>query len=238
MAWFFDRFTYNRRLQLAHEEYVRPLTMGTDWNNIRIGVRFCINDSWRGTLSGVVNSCALYLGVRQGSTGPSFFDDNLVDWIGAGHIASTIPPTSGNGNYTAGTPGYYSLSNTSPNAVWKTGASATFATISSVTPNWVGSGAPGAYGGGFMSQLHVDIIKGSPYTFNTYYCTAAQVVVNVTDAAFMTALENQTTPTNMTQAVGKTIAYTGAGLFDTLSIVSWRTWPPIEIDMIGVARFA
>lgn len=241
MAWFFERFVYNKRIQLGHEEFVRPMSMGTDWNSIRIGVRFCLNDSSRAILNGTspIGGCALYLGVRQGSTGPSFFSDSLTDWIGGGHISSTIPPTHGNFTFTAGSPNYFIGGAARPNALWKTGATSTFAAESSVGAFWVGSGQPGAYGAGFMSQIYVDITKGSPYSFNLYYCsTAGQVQTNITDSAFLTALEVQATPANMSATGAKTVAYTGAGLFDTLSIASWRSWPHVEIDMIGVARFS
>ena len=241
MAWIFDRYTYSKRLQLGHEEYVRPLTMGTNWQSIRIGVRFCVNDSARAPLVQATpnTACALYLGVKQGSTGPSLFSNSVTDWIGGGQIGSALPPLSGNMPFNAGTPNYFSGGAAQTNALWKTGATSTFTAADSVGCFWQGSGQPGSYGSGFMSQAYVNITKGSPnYTITSYYCNSiAQVQTNVTEVAFLTALESQTTPANTTAGNAKSLAYTGAGLFDTLSIASWRSWPHIEIDMIGVCRF-
>ena len=241
MAWIFDRYTYSKRLQLGHEEYVRPLTMGTNWQSIRIGVRFCLNDSARAQIVQATpnTACAIYLGVKQGSTGPSLFSDLVVDWIGGGHIGDSFPPLGGNMPFVAGTQNYFSTGAARPNALWKTGATSTLTTGDSVGALWQGSGQPGSYGSGTMSQIYTTITKGSPnYTITTYYCSSvANVQTNVTDVAFLTALESQTTPANMAAGAAKSLAYTGAGLFDTLSIASWRSWPHIEIDMIGVCRF-
>jgi len=240
MAWFFERFVYNKRLQLAHEEYVRPLEIGTNWNSIRIAVRFCINDSARSATTANISTPCLYMGVRQGSTGPSLFSDSLVDWIGAGHIGNTFPPTGPTAAFNASTPNYFSGVGR-PNAMRKTGATTTFGSESSVNVFWVGSGQPGAYGAGFMSYAVVDIIKGSPnYSFNIYYANAiGQVQVNITDSIFIANLETTATPANLTSAgAAKTIAYSGDGLFDTLSIAAWRSFPHLEIDMLGVSRFA
>jgi hypothetical protein len=123
--------------------------------------------------------------------------------------------------------------------LWKTGATSTFSAEDSVNIFYVGSGTGGAYAGQFMNHLYVDITKGSPnYTTQVFYSnTAGAAQVNITNANFLTYMENQSTPTGTTAANARTIAYTGAGLFDCLSIVNFKSWPNTEIDSLAVVRY-
>lgn len=244
MAWTLERYVYNTRLQLGHEEFLRPLPMGTNWQSLRIGIRFCANDAARQSFVSSTSQgfgCALALGVCQGTT-TRYLNDTVTDWIGGGYVGTTPGGGgyfNGQGAYTVGTPGYWTMNLARPNAVRKTGASITTATESSVQWFLTGSGGGGAYNGQFLSGLYVDIAKGSPnYTFTIYYCnTAANAQVNLTNAAFLTNMETTGTPSNTSTSSAKTIAYSGAGLFDTLSIVNNRSWPHIEVDGIAVVRF-
>jgi hypothetical protein len=236
MAWIFDRYTYNKRLQLAHEEYVRPLSIGTNWQSIRIGIRYCINDSARATISASYSGgFGLYVGVKQGG-GPSIFSDSLVDWIGGGYIGQTFPVFGLDAAFNAGTPNYFSNLNRL-NAMSKIGATTVFTAESIAAFFGVGSGAAGNYGAQFMNHFYVEITKGTPnYTVVIYFPnSAANAQINTTDANFLSFLETTAAPTG-TGTATKNLPYSGAGLFDTLSIASYKSWPHIEIDMIGVSR--
>ncbi len=238
MAWIFDRFVNSRRFQMGREELLRPLPFGTDWTRLRIGIRYSVNDSARSAYvtAGNYGYCT-YLGIQQG-TG-SFLNSTVADWIGGGNIGSNALPNGQLNSYNAGSPGYYTMAQGRPNAVWKTGSSYTFASESSVTVYITGSGENAGFGNQYFCGSYVDIIKGSPnYTFNIYYCdTIANAQTNVTEAAFLANMELGGTPTNTTGAAGKTIAYTGSGLFDTLSIIVTRCWPSTEIGSIAVVRY-
>lgn len=241
MAWAYTRYLLNTRLQMGHEEFVRPMPMGTNWQTLRIGIRFCVNDTTRqalGSLTSQAQGFALALGVCQGST--SYFADTTTDWIGGGYVGNTggAGYFNGQGNFTVGTPNYWTMSLGRPNGLRKTGTTLTFGTESSVNWYLTGSGFGGAYAGQFMSGLYIDIIKGTPnYSVTVSYCNSvANAQVNITNAAFLANMETTASPSNTTSAA-KTVAYSGAGLFDTVSVVNNRSWPHIEIDALAVSRF-
>lgn len=237
----FERFVYNKRLQLAHEEIVRPMSMGNDWNIIRIAVRCAINDAPRSATYSGISSMALYVGVRNGSTGASLFSDSVPDWVGGGLIGNTYPPAGPNSSFNAGTPNTYGAVSR-PCAMRKTGSSVTFGTEASVNAFLPGTGAPGLYGAGFMSYVVTDITRGATgtsFTVTTSYCiNSAAAQVNITDAVFMNALAAGGTPANLTVPSASVVTYSGAGYFDTLSIAAWRSNPHYEIDSIGVCRYS
>ena len=91
-----------------------------------------------------------------------------------------------------------------------------------------------------MGYIIRDITRGSPnYTFGTYYyISGAAASVNITDSVFMTALEGGGLAANLSDPGARSVAYSGAGVFDTLSIVGWRGFPQLEIDSIGVCRYS
>jgi hypothetical protein len=236
MAWIFDRYIYSRRFQIGREEFLRPLPFGTNWQTVRIGVRFSVNDSARSTYAGGNWGYGMYLGVAQGAS-TSFLADTVTDWIGGGYIGSTAQP-SGQLAFNAGSPNYYLMNLGRPNALRKTGSSYTFTAESSVSIYIVGSGENAGYGNQLFCGCYVDIVKGSPYTITIYYTnSAANAQTNLTEAAFLTNMESGGTPTLTAVAGAKTLAYTGAGLFDTLSIVCPRSWPSTEIGTLAVVRY-
>jgi len=238
MAWIFDRYNYNQRLQLGREEFIRPLPMGTNWQSLRIGIRFCMNDASRVGFNTVSSwGFGIYLGVQEGMT-TSFLAETVTDWIGGGAVGSVYPPTGAlGGGFTLGTPNYWTA-NMRPNALRKAGASNTFGTESSVSTFITGSGLGGVLGSQFMEGLYIDITKGSPnYSFNIFYpSTAVQAQTNITSAAFLTNVESTGTPTQSTASGAKTVAYSGNALFDHLSVVYTRFWPHLEIDGIAAVR--
>jgi len=243
--WIFDRFTYSRRFQMGREEILHPLPFGTNWVSLRIGIRYSINDSARST-SGYAGGnwgYCLYLGVQEGIT-TRFLDDTVTDWIGGGNIGNTAQPNGNFNSYTAGSPGYYQNgAGGRPNALWKRTTTHTFGSESSVSVYFTGSGENGAVSGlgpQYFCGSYVDITKGSPnYTISPYYCnSAANAQANLTETAFLANMESGATPTFTASAAGKTIAYTGSGLFDTLSVVCTRYWPSTEIGSLAVVRYS
>jgi len=237
--WIFDRFVYSRRFQMGREELLRPLPFGTDWLSLRIGIRYSVNDSARSNypVAGNYGYCT-YLGVQQGSD-TSFLANTVTDWIGGGNIGNNAAPNGQLNIYTVGSPGYYTMALGRPNGLWKTGSTYTFATESSVLVYVTGSGENGGYGPQYFCASYVDITKGSPnYTFNVYYCnSAANAQTNITEATFLANMESGATPSQTAAASGKTIAYTGQGLFDTLSIVVTKCWPSTEIGSLAIVRY-
>ncbi len=211
--------------------------MGTDWSSLRIGVRFCVNDAARSTYTNIgAYGYALGLGVCQGTT-TSWLDDTVTDWMGGGYIGSTAAPSGAFNTHTAGTPNYYTMVNGRPNALRKSGSSYTWGSETGVGWYITGSGSGGAYAGQYMSCVYVDITKGSPYSINIYYCNSiANAQTNITNAVFIANMETTGTPSNTSATGAKTIAYSGSGLFDSLSVYCTRSWPVTEIDAIAVTR--
>jgi len=236
MAWIHDRYAYNNRLQLGYNEYLRPLAMGTEWQGIRIGIRYAVLDAGRTN----IGNWGLVVGVCRGVTGG--VQSSASEWIGGGIFGAALP-TYGNAgggaatNFTAATPNYWTTGNT-PNVAYKSNTTATYAAATGASHFITATNQGGAWGGQVMGQIFVDIQKGSPnYSFQVWYTdTFGKAQTNVTDAVFMSNLEFFTS-TNITGGGGKTLAYSGAGLFDTLSVAHYRAWPPVEIDMIGVCRY-
>lgn len=239
MAWIFDRYVYNQRLQIGREEVIRPMPMGTDWQSIRLGIRFCINDSPRTTFVAGTYGFMWALGVCQGST-TSFLANTVTDWIGGGLIGSSAAPAGSLSAFNAGTPNVYSLGLARPNGLSKIGSTYTFGAETSVGTFAVGSGQGGAFNTQNMCGLFVNILKGATsYSITPYYINSiANAQTNLTNALFLASMETTGVPTANTAGNVATIPYTGAGLFDCLSFVYTREWPNMEIDGMAVTRFA
>ena len=235
MAWIYDRYTYDKRIQLGYEEIVRPLSMGTDWQSLRIGIRFAVNDSARVQIT----QLALLLGVCQGNSGITA--TTTTDWIGGGLFGSLLPSGTTGGTsstFTAGSPNYFSGGN-QVNALWKTGTNVTYGAFTGVTSFMVGTGIGGAFGAQNMNHFYVDIAKGNPtYSITDYYADGvANVQTNITDSIFRQNMEKTaTTPANTASGAAKALTYTGSGLFNSVSVSWWKAWPNIEIDSLWVVR--
>lgn len=232
--WTHDRYVLDTRLQLGYEEFVRPLSMGTNWQSLRIGIRFAINDSARVAIS----NWALVMGVCQGNT--SLLAASTTDWIGGGMFGAALPAGIAGGvtnAFAAGPPNTFSVGSAA-NVLWKNNVSFLYGSATASTTFYVGTGAGGGYGAQNMSHIYVDILKGSPnYTITPYYVSTALIAqTHITDIVFRQNMEATTPTTSLSSAGAKTLAYTGSGLFDTLSIAHFKSWPHIEIDSIWVVR--
>ena len=223
MAFIVETISGDRRIQLGYEEFIRRMTIGTNWTKIRIGLRLALNGS-----SSLSSSAPFFLGVCQGANG--FLSPVTTDYFGA-----KPGNTSAEGwTFTAGAPGSYNPVNAGYYVAKKTGSTITNTGI--VVPNspfFVSSPATN------HSQFFLDITKGSPnYTTAMWAPNSVQVVTDVAVSAFLSNLENETAPGTVT-ALGalSTNAYSGAALFDSVSVVWTRSTPTVEISDIAVCRF-
>jgi hypothetical protein len=223
MSFIVETITGDRRIQLASEEFVRPMSIGTNWAKLRIGLRCAV---WYagGNFSNVVFSA----GVCQGQNG--FVSTNTVDYIGANFLASML------GTFTqtvTSQPFAYSTSGVT--YFKKTGSSVLLTNTAGASGPFIGAN-PQAY----HSQIFLDIAKGSPnYTFNCWaFNSFAASQTDITRLAFLQALENETAPTGLSNVGANiTLAYSGNNLFDSVSIYWNRSTPTLEISDIAICRF-
>jgi hypothetical protein len=200
------------------------MTIGTLWTKIRIGMRVAINGS--STASILTNNLPhLLVGVCQGSNG--FLTQNTTDYIGGATWWNTAF------TFVQASPTSYYTSTSLTNPVKKIGSTVT----------QVGGGAATAYFTNAVtvsrSQLFVDILKGSPnYTITMWAPTSAGAVqTDISSSTFLANIENEAAP-GTTSALGAvTAAYSGASLFDTVSVSWLRSTPTIEISDIAICRF-
>ncbi len=225
MSHIVESISGDRRIQLAKEEFVRPMSFGTAWNKIRIGMRLGLSGN-----SAVVTSLPFYVGVCKGPN--TFLSDSTTDWFGAGL------GQSGYGGltwaFTAGTPSYYTGSSAGCSTTWKVG--------STLTWNW-GGGTAAIFPANVTTncaQCFLDITKTSSTQWTPQWwvpTTAAAAQTHITESQFFLNMENETAPPNTASGGTYTWTYTGAGQQDSISIVWFHSWPVMEISTIAVCRF-
>lgn len=233
MAWISDRYIGDNRIQLGYEEIIRPLVIGTNWQSIRIGVRWCMNDSARSD----GRQFAFLMGVCQGSNG--LHATSTTDWIGGGIVGTLIPTGITGGvspTFIAGTPNYFGVGS-SENGLIRIGSNTTYGSASGAAFYYVGSGQGGYITAQQMSHAYVDITKTSATsaTVISYFPSSAGAVqAACTDVIFKTNM-GATTLTNVTAAT-HTLTYFGSFLWDTFSLAHYKGWPTVEIDAIWISR--
>lgn len=204
---------------LGNEQFGRTMALGIAWSKLRIGIRLSVQ------ASGAVNASGLVMGVCQGLTN-MYKSATTTDFVG-GHFGNTVDNT--NYQYAAGPPGY--IFSNAVLALKRVGNVNTTNTTTSASMYI--SATPASVRTIWM----VDIQRGSPnYLVQSFVPTS--VAFAQTDASFgtfMVAMETEPAPSVQGQIL-TSIAYSGAGLMDTVNI-SWNNnIQPVEISDICVAR--
>lgn len=222
MAFIVETISLDRSLQFGNEEFGRVLSMGTNWSMLRIGVRMAVN-----TTGGIIRG-GFVMGVCQGSTN-MYKSLNTTDFMGmcfGGNIDVS------DYLFTVGPPGYISYSGQLP-IITRVGSTTTLK----------GGNNPGAFMSAqpntTVSNMFVDITKGSSYSVAAYIPTSAgNAQANTSLSTFLTSMENDTAvPTNTAAAGAITFVYSGAGLFDTVNIAWNHSVPSVTIYDLAVCRF-
>lgn len=218
MAYIAETVAGDKRIQLGSEDFVRKMTMGANWQKIRIGMRVAIND-----VGAAIPNAALVIGVCQGPY--PFISSSCIDFVGA---SLGVYDTNTYGRY-AGPPVYFGYDYNQ--AIVKQGAVLTQATSSYAT-RYIG-GAPASR----MCSILVDIIKGSPNYTATLW-RPQSTPVNVTSYELGTQLENENNPqpANVFDSPVN-VAYSGSGLFDSVCIHWKYPAPYLEIADLTVVRY-
>ena len=210
----------DKGLTLSNEEFVRTLSVGSNWSRMRIGIHF-------GFRSPINFSAVSALGLCSGKTNP-FNAVSTTNFIGMNW--GSLNSTTANWGYYYGPP--YNAVSQGMTTFKRVG---TTTTIGPYNNN-------GDYYYGFTDQnlraaVFMDITKGSPsWTVSTHVMAA-----NTAPAAFLAALttDTPTPPGAVTRVNAQTFAFDEvAGGLDTLDIYHNSTVQPLDIWYVGAARFA
>jgi hypothetical protein len=223
MAFIVDLFSTRTDLaiQIGNEEILRPLSIGTNWQKIRIGVRM----GFTGAASNITGSFITF-GVCTGNSG--WKSPGTVEWVGAA-LGSTVDNSLY--TYVIATPPYYTNGGVSMPGLTKINGVATVRTGSSTT-SYISANVLTA-----RTAMYVDIQKGTPYTVITYNPNSvANAQTDITTSVFTQGMETDGTPTGITGPATGTWTHPGAGLMDTVSVAWNRSVPALNIFDIAVAR--
>lgn len=225
MSFIVETISGDRRIQLANEEIVRPMSMGTSWTKIRIGVRHAV---W--IVSGNFGATEYAIGVCQGQNGVT--SPGTVDAVGM-VPGGSITPTW---NYTA-------AGGVIPPVLSPTGSGIqAFTKVGALYTATAGGGNTGALVGNpntSHSAYYVDILKGSPQYSITLWSpqNAAAAQTEITRSAFLQSMENEAAPANVSSSNAVPFTYAGNGLLDSVFLYWSRFSPTLEISDITVCRF-
>jgi hypothetical protein len=222
MAFIVEPIALDRALQLGNEEFIRPMSFGTNWSKIRIGVVAALNATQG------LRQAGFLMGVCAGA-GSSWKTVNTSEFVGV-HFGATVENSTY--AYVLGPPAYFTQAGVSVPSVTK---------LAGVVSNRGGANTT-AYFGAMPSTTRVayflDITKGSSYIVNALWPNSiANAQADNSIATFIANMETDGTPTNTASLGAQTFAYAGAGLLDTLNL-SWNhSTPVMTIFAIAVCRF-
>lgn len=231
MATIVENILGDRALQIAQEEFTRKLSFGNNWNALRIGVLWRINDS-----VSIASRCRFQMGLCNGDTN-TFASSTCSGYLGIvpGFLTSTIPYTYDGVNLAYTTSAYWY------GYTYKVGASVTDALYAGFTGNQYfaasTSSGPRMTGATFYRN------SSTSYTVSYHYCTLANFNFKAPDTydllRFMEEINMDGWASNMLSTTTNP-AYTSlpASLasLDTVSIY-WNKTNLLEISAIAVSRF-
>ena len=230
----------DKYLTLANEEYLRPLSIGGNWNKLRLGAMLALTPNGTNNLV----SCSLVLGLCAAAspfanTG-GFAAASTGNFIGADLISDNAG-NSGPGNflYNAGT-GNPFFTGAFAGARRRVGTTNTFLNTASL------SQAVAANNGSVQrrSLFYVEITKGNPnYTVKLYVHNAAQGEMDFTPAHFLDGLEQSATPVvngqTMIASSAVSIACSeAAGVFDSVNLFWNKSAFPLEVYALAAFRIS
>jgi hypothetical protein len=225
MASIVETIVGSKSLRLGNEEFLRQLSFGTDWQSIRIGLR------WGAVMSSTIASSQFVVGVNAG-TAEGYRSTNTVEFIGAQMSHATVAWT-----YNAG----------GGNPYFSTAYARRIKRIAGVST--ISDFNYGAAYGPILpnrSLFFVDIMKNfsanNVGTLTSYPGSAVQAQTDLSLDLFYRFLEVDQLPYSGSWAIDgatvQSIPYNGLYPFDSVS-VSWNdNAQPIEIFDLVVVRFA
>ncbi len=228
---FANALTPDKGLSLSNEEYVRKMSIGSNWNMLRIGVQ-C---SWVTDCQTSLSGAAFVMGVCSGVTNP-YAQSTTTNFIGANLCGQS---TTGTVTAVFGPPYYLSVSGAC--ILRRVGSSTTVAGNTTFNTFFNGTGLTK------RSIYYLDITKGSPnYTLKLWGTQDGTSfgAVEGTTAGFIGAISVATPApagssamitaiNNATVACDET-----AGAFDSINIFWNKTTFAVDICYLQVYRFS
>lgn len=235
MAFIVDQFIGDRAIQLGNEELIRPMSFGTNWARLRVGIT-CAYSGGQTTLAAGNSQGGLFgplLGVCTGSTGRLSLVATDVIWTSWWSGGQNL-------TYSGTTPNFYfDPSGTTAIAAWQR--------VGSTTANGTGftnvRACVSANQNALRTFFAFDITKGSAgvgtYSLTMYSQINTQITTDFTRAAFIAAMTNDGTPTNTT-GLGTALGYCGLRSvkdWNSVYIAHSRSQPALTVYNMAVARY-
>lgn len=224
MAFIVEHIIGDRGIQIGYEDVIRPLSFGTNWTRLRVGVRYAVYGT------SAINVPDVRLGFCVGNNGGISNSTTSAIWMKS-----------------EGTAGAHIVSGTPPNVYYDSGAAYNLQFYERVNNTTTPAGAFAASRSGFSANptalrsiLMFDVAKvagSSSITFNFYYLTAAQVVTDWTRSAFLTAMANDGTPAGTTNVTSSYTPTRTQRDWDSAFIGWARSTPAMCVYDMGVARY-
>ena len=232
----------DKYLSIANEEYVRQLSIGSNWTKLRLGMMCALTPNGTGNLLG----CSLVFGLCSAAS-PFANTTGYASATTGNFIGMDVIISAGGSNnpgdwvYNAGSGNPY-FSGTFTAVRRRYGSTATFAAFASGGSQVL----PVAGVGSTVRRglVYLDITKGSPnYTLKPYNCTTAQGTMDFTPAQFLDGLEQSGTPvvngqTLLTETAVNHACDESAGAFNTLDLYWNRAAYALEVYALAVYRAA
>jgi hypothetical protein len=217
-------------LTLGSEEYARPLSIGTNWNQLRIILLCAIradgtnNIANGGIVLGLCSGLSPY-----GASNTGHFAGVCFGTIGTPLVTYTYNANSGNPYYSAGYPQFLVRVN---------GVNTIGVQSSSVNPAYASTNVRF-----IRSCLYISITKGSPnFTFNFQVSNSGLMATDISYTGLIEIAEALTLNGSGTglgsSAVAAAVNEAANGYLDTLNIYWPRSGTPLELYGIAVARIS
>ena len=224
----------DKRLQIGAEELVRKFSFGTAWTKLRIGIRLSYANPSAINISEL--DCGLILGVCEGDTN-TFSSPTTTNFVGIAPQTGGSYLWTGTWSYQGASPITYSIQTGNHCYLQKDPTGLSAATFAYTAASYI-TARPTTHACAYM----LDITKQNNAVMfrmigNNGSIDATQ---NVTQAAFLTMMENDNTNAgtsyNTTSVTTRTSSLP-ARTWDTMSI-SWnKCTKPFDLFDVAVARF-
>lgn len=216
----------DKRFQLGREDWVRPMTIGVNWNKIRIFTTWSMNG-----VNAVSNGFYL-IGLCQG--GIPYSSPACVDFIGV--TANTYAVFN---NIYVSTPvgsQYYNVGNSPSAFFWKRGDSLVTAStgISDNEGVWQTSSTK-------KTAVGIEFVKATATTVTIRHIYASAIAPTTdwsTTSRVLLDAENEFNPLNLTMGNIISMSVSGSNfLWDSVNLFWSKSSPTIEIGHVVVVRF-
>lgn len=230
MAFIVEDLIGDRAIQIGVEEIIRPFSFGTNWNKVRVGVRFSCY-----AISAISTGYGPYMGICTGNE--ALFSTNTTDAVFLYYGQSTAS---------------YSFLGTPPNVYLQNAAGSASIysfqrvgnTTTQLSTSQTGSTvAVSAYPAVNVSAWFLDFFKVNTTQIQTrmFYCQSTQGAATISDSQFLAGMETETVAvggmTITSGAANSTLALRQVYDWDSMFFHSSTATPAWNVHRMTVVRF-